>query len=141
MTQFKGVQRGIPYHLSAAKRRHGMSDWRPGRALLTGIAVLTAVGGYAMDMNRTHMYNPRWMPHAKFHDAQTMLMGTLLGVGSLVCLWRKGGDPDLQLALGAWLPACFWISQAGSILLPNTAVADPEYADAILHIGHIPVNR
>src|SRR5262245_4227608 len=50
-----------------------------GRWLLSGIAGLTAVSGYLADWNRTHLFNPRWPPHAKFHDAWSILLGTGLG--------------------------------------------------------------
>ena len=36
-----------------------------GRLLLTSVAVLTAVGGFLADWNRTHLLNPNWTPHAK----------------------------------------------------------------------------
>lgn len=45
-----------------------------GRILLALVAVVTSVGGYIADWNETHVYNPRWPPHAKFHNGQTMSM-------------------------------------------------------------------
>ena len=39
-----------------------------GRTILTLVAIVTAVGGYIADWNHTHVYNPRWPPHAKFHN-------------------------------------------------------------------------
>ncbi len=41
------------------------------------------------DWNATHIYNPLWPPHAKFHNAQTMTIAVLLGVSGLVFLWRR----------------------------------------------------
>ncbi len=52
---------------------------RKGRILLTSIAALTAVGGFLADWNKTHLFNKKWTPHAKFHDAMTILLGTTLG--------------------------------------------------------------
>ena len=54
-----------------------------GRRILSSAAALTAVGGFLADCNRTHLFNPDWPPHARFHDAQTILLGSLLGVGGL----------------------------------------------------------
>lgn len=45
-----------------------------GRTLLGLVGVTTSVGGYIADWNETHIYNPRWPPHAKFHNGQTMSM-------------------------------------------------------------------
>ncbi len=47
--------------------------------MLRALAALTAVGGFVVDWNRTHLFNPRWPPHARFHDAHTIALGSLLG--------------------------------------------------------------
>jgi len=49
-----------------------------GRSLLTANAVVVMLGGFIADMGKTHMRNPRWPPHAKFHNAQTIGLGALL---------------------------------------------------------------
>jgi hypothetical protein len=99
-----------------------------GRWILSSIAVLTALSPYVADMNKTHMYNPNWSPHAKYHDAQTMLLGSLLGISSLYFLWRKRGSQQLQLQVATLLASLFWLSQAGSIFFPGADFFDPEYA-------------
>jgi hypothetical protein len=45
-------------------------------SLVTIVAVLTSCLAYIFDCNETHVYNPNWPPHAKFHNAQTLLLGT-----------------------------------------------------------------
>jgi hypothetical protein len=54
-------------------------------ALFTLVSIVLAVSPYAADWNETHIYNPEWPPHAKFHDAQTMLLGTLLAGVFFTC--------------------------------------------------------
>lgn len=112
-----------------------------GRWLLTGIATLTATGGYLADWNRTHLFNPRWPPHAKFHDAWTVLLGTGLGGAAAWLLWRRGRDPKLELALGAGLPALYWAAQGGSFLLPNTAGMEAEFPDLLPKIAGVRLNE
>jgi hypothetical protein len=114
-----------------------MEHWQIGRRLLTGIAITTTVGGYLTDWNRTHLFNPHWTAHAKFHDAQTILQGSLSGSTALILLRQSRGDSDLQLQIATGVLALFWISMAGSILFPNTAQADPDFADLIPQIAGI----
>jgi hypothetical protein len=114
-----------------------MERWQIGRRLLMGTAITTIVGGYATDWNRTHLFNPRWTAHAKFHDAQTILLGTLAGGSALILLCRTAGERRVQLRVATWILTMFWLSMAGSILLPNTAQADPDFANLIPTIAGI----
>jgi hypothetical protein len=112
-----------------------------GRWLLSGIAGLTAVSGFVADWNRTHLYNARWPPHAKFHDAWTILLGAGLGGLAIHLLWRRGSDPELELALGAGLPALFWAGQGGSYLFPGTAGMESEFPGVLPRVAGIPLNE
>jgi hypothetical protein len=52
---------------------------------LVAFVCLLGVGGFIADFvvwetARQHMKNPAWPQHAKFHNAQTMLMGIGLGL-------------------------------------------------------------
>jgi hypothetical protein len=100
-----------------------------GKLILSLFAIFAGVGAYAADWNETHIYNPNWPPHAKFHNAQTMLMGTFLGLSSLFFLWRRQGTPRDNLDAGATLAALYYVTQSGSILFPGTAAIDPEFVD------------
>jgi len=114
-----------------------MECWQAGRWLLASAAITTTVGGYLTDWNRTHLFNPRWSPHAKFHDAQTILQGSAAGGSALILLLRTSGDQQQQLRVATWMLATFWLSMAGSILFPNTAQADPDFADLIPRVAGI----
>jgi len=92
--------------------------------LVTFVAVVTSFLAYVFDWNETHVFNPRWPPHAKFHNAQTLLLGSLLGLSSLLFLWR------FRFVNAAIITASlYWVSQLGSLAFPGTALADPEFRD------------
>ncbi len=108
-----------------------MKNLRIGAWIITLVAVVAIVGPFAADWNETHIYNPRWTPHAKFHNAQTMLLGVGLGVSALWFVWRRNGDRKSNLLAAVIFAALYWITQAGSITFPGTAFFDPEFAMAI----------
>ena len=109
-----------------------------GRRILSCVAALTAVGGFLADWNRTHLFNPEWPPHARFHDAQTILLGSLLGAGGLFFL-RRDGERDL--ALGALLPSLFWMGQAGSFLFPGAEGLEAEFPGKVPKVAGVWLNE
>lgn len=106
----------------------------PGRILITLAALWSAFGSYLFDWNETHIFNPAWPPHAKFHNAQTMLLGTVIGLLALAVLWLNKGDDKRRVMLALILSSFYWITQAGAALFPGTALVDPEFA----HPGQLP---
>lgn len=102
-----------------------MPEISTGRALLTVTSLTTMCGCYLADWNETHIHNPDWPPHAKFHNAQTMSFGAALGAVGLWALWghRRGGEHGLRLATGA--ASLYWITQMSALLYPDTKLADP----------------
>lgn len=113
-----------------------------GRILLTLVALTTSIGGYLADWNETHVFNPRWTPHAKFHNGQTMSMGMVLGLTTLYFLYRPkpqslfASAPAVQqtferdsLATGAWLASLYWITQLSALFYPGSKAMDPEFGD------------
>jgi hypothetical protein len=102
------------------------SRWTIGRLLISLVAVFTAVSPYLADWNVTHIYNPAWPPHAKFHNAQTMVLGTILGFLSIYCLWfRKGITKQQKLNEATVLASLYWLAQLPATFFPGTALTDP----------------
>ena len=107
------------------------------RLLVSFVAVVTMVSPYIADWNATHIHNPTWPPHAKFHNAQTMLLGLALGACALATVWRRSSDPRLHLRFAALFGALYWITQLGSITFPGTAYTDPGSGRGLL-FGLVP---
>ena len=96
-----------------------------GPCLLSLVAAVTIFGSFLADWNTTHIYNPNWPPHAKFHNGQTMAVGVLLGLAALFFTWRRRGDARTNLIAAALFDAFYWISQAMAFLFPGVAWTDP----------------
>jgi hypothetical protein len=84
---------------------------------VTIVAVITSLLAYVFDWNETHVFNPNWPPHAKFHNAQTLMLGPLSGVFSPWQLWHKH---DLHSSV--LTSSLYWIAQLGSLAFPGTAL-------------------
>jgi hypothetical protein len=95
-----------------------------GRALISLTSLVTAVGPYRADWNETHVYNPAWPPHAKFHNGQTMSLGLALGVTSLWQLWRAPSSRQ-GLDAGAVLASLYWVTQISALAYPGSRAVDP----------------
>lgn len=100
--------------------------WSIGKLLISLVAAFTAVSPYLADWNETHIYNPLWLPHAKFHNAQTMVLGAFLGLLALYCLWLRREIAERQkLNEAAILASLYWLAQLPAVFFPGTALTDP----------------
>ena len=108
-----------------------MRKLRIGAWIITLVAVFTIISPYVFDWNQTHIYNSHWTPHAKFHNAQTMLLAVVLGASALWFTWRPARDisaQKVQLRAAVVFAVAYWITQLGSVFFPGTALIDPEFA-------------
>ncbi|MET8867583.1 DUF6640 family protein [Nonomuraea sp. NPDC004580] len=100
------------------------------RILIIAVAVVTMAGAVLADLvipdlAAQHAFNPAWPPHAKFHDAQYMVMTVLLGLIGLVLALRPR---RATLVPAAAVLATPWLGMVGALLFPGTATYDPEFA-------------
>ncbi|MFI9554254.1 DUF6640 family protein [Nonomuraea endophytica] len=103
------------------------------RILIVAVAAITTAGAVLADLvipdlAAQHAFNPSWPPHAKFHDAQYMVMTVLLGLTGLVLALR---NTLLPAAAALSVP---WLGMVGALLFPGTATYDPEFADRTVFV-------
>ena len=80
---------------------------------------------------RTHLYNPNWPPHAKFHNCQTMLLGVSLGVISLFLLFAVRPLTFPVVLLAAVVGGVYFVAMLVIVpIFPGTDWVDPEFKDA-----------
>ncbi|KAE8363239.1 hypothetical protein BDV27DRAFT_146287 [Aspergillus caelatus] len=79
-----------------------------GPLLIALSSIVTASRGYLADWNGTHVFNPQWPAHAKYHNGQTMTTG-------------------LPLGLTAWLTALHLVAMLSGIVYPDSLPVDPEF--------------
>ncbi|KAI1472216.1 uncharacterized protein F4812DRAFT_3010 [Daldinia caldariorum] len=102
-----------------------------GRLLLTLDALGLCFGAIIADcFNETHLFNPRWRPHAKFHNAQTISLAIILSGLTLYYTWRRAKTLELHrefMIASAVMGSIYWIAGLLSILFPGTMAVDPEF--------------
>lgn len=108
-----------------------MSSHTWGRAILGFVIVTTVLIVAVADVfNATHLFNPEWPPHARFHNA--MQASTLLLV-SLVSAW---GLQRGRYEIAVIAPATFWPGLFMALPVPGTTV----YATQAMADAGIPIN-
>jgi hypothetical protein len=106
---------------------------RISRLILTGAAIGKILGTGRADLNRTHVFNPKWPPHARFHGVAGW--GTVAGsqLLTLWLLWRPAqqqGEYDLAVKTAALVPTISWVPFFLALCTPGAAVEDQP--------GHLP---
>jgi hypothetical protein len=103
------------------------------RWIIVFVAAITAIGGLGADWfiplgARQHLKNPAWKPHAKLHNAQGILMGFGQGVLAIGLLFIAPLNP-MTILLAALIASLYWDALMVSLIFPDTAWVDPEFAD------------
>lgn len=103
-----------------------------GKILLSISALGQMMGPFIADFNETHVKNPRWPPHARFHNGQTMSMGVALGLASLYYGFRSTENAKTKkdsLTTAAVFGTIYWITGLSAILYPGSKGTDPEFGE------------
>lgn len=101
-----------------------------GKILITIVGLLLICGTWLADYNATHVFKPNWPPHAKFHNGQTMFLGTFLGILTLAFLWTGflRTTATQKICIAAITASLYWLAQLGAYCIPGTALIDPDLA-------------
>ena len=114
---------------------------RISRLVLSGAAIGTMAGTARADLNTSHVFNPDWPPHARFHSVAGW--GSIAGsqLLALWLLWRPGrhaDDDEVATKIAALLPAIAWVPFFPALATPGTAVEDEP--GHLARVAGVPVN-
>ena len=94
------------------------------KILLTLACLPLSVGGWYFDAVRrppTHLFNPNWPPHARYHDACWLFAISLAVLGAWWLLWGTHEARGSRLAVrgAAFLPGLFYAAFLLALVVPG----------------------
>lgn len=109
-----------------------------GRILLTIALGSTLSGPIGADWNDTHVFNPSWPPHARFHSVVGLFVTTGFSLIGLWLLWRKSTDYLPQLTVAAAVPLLGWGMFFPAALVSGAGVED--HPGTLPRVAGLPLN-
>ena len=100
-----------------------MSQKKLAKILLSVLVVVSTLVSVVVDWNSSHVFNPDWHPHGRFHDV--MLLTLLVGLVPLLLwlLWRSSPEPEVAVKVTTAILILFWGSFYVNLLIPGTTPA------------------
>lgn len=94
-----------------------------GRLLLSLILCGTIAALIGFQWNSTHLFNPDWHPHARFHTVQ--LNGLIIAMSfiGLWLVWRHSPEPHIGIRVVLAALLFFWGGEFYALLVPGTSPA------------------
>ena len=95
-----------------------MSRKKLAKILLSVLVVVSTLVSVVVDWNASHVFNPEWHPHGRFHDV--MLLTLLVGFVPLLLwlLWRNSSEPEVAVKVTTAILVTFWGSFYINLLIP-----------------------
>ena len=107
---------------------------KSGRILITVTLIATMVLPILIHWNHTHVFNPTWPGHARFHVALGDCMMFSYSVLGLWLLWRQSPGRAVDVSVATLVPIIAWSSFFMASFLPDTGELQ------MPHIVGIPLN-
>jgi hypothetical protein len=110
--------------------------FQSGRIVLTVALAAGIIAFIAFQWNTTHVFNPKWHPHARFHAVQLGLFFITLSGIAFWLIWGSSISPHTAAWLAAAVPVVFWGGEFAALLVPGTDPSpDPEKPNTFPLLG------
>lgn len=116
------------------------NNW--GRVLITFVLLGDAIVSTFIDWNATHLFNPGWTPHARFHDASFLNLLCGISIVGIWLVWRQSKEPEVGVKVAALIPVIYriaffyitWVIPGTSL---NAGSEPPSYIGGIPIYGNV----
>ncbi|MEL6523058.1 MAG: DUF6640 family protein [Pseudomonadota bacterium] len=79
------------------------------KVFISAITVFYGLVPALADLNETHLFNPLWSEHARFHGAWFLAFGAGVASTALFLIWRRD-EVFVPIALGLMFAGGFWVA-------------------------------
>lgn len=91
-----------------------------GKWLMTvGIGIFTVIPPIVDILTPTHIFNPDWVPHARFHTMWAIISASSIGALALWILWRGPAQQSVRTHITGAIGACV----LGSFMLATATMS------------------
>ncbi len=91
-----------------------------GKWLMTvGIGIFTVIPPIVDILTPTHIFNPDWVPHARFHTMWAIISASSVGALALWFLWRGPAQQSVRTHIAGAIGACV----LGSFMLATATMS------------------
>ncbi len=112
--------------------------WKPGRLLVFFTVGSVMFAPLTADLNETHVFNPAWPPHARFHAMVMVLMSIGLTLTGWWLIWKRSSDHATCMTVAAIIPLLAWASFFPAALVPGAGLED--HPDSLPRVVGMPLN-
>jgi hypothetical protein len=79
-----------------------------GKCLLTFLLGVLPPINVIADWNQTHVFNPTWPPHARFHAAWGSVLAWSVVAIAIWLLWRRSTEPEVGAKVALLVQLAIW---------------------------------
>ncbi|MEL6203536.1 MAG: DUF6640 family protein [Pseudomonadota bacterium] len=79
------------------------------KAVVSAISLFYGFVPAFADLNETHLFNPLWSEHARFHGAWFLAFAAGVSLVALFLIWRRD-DVLIPIVLGLMFAGGFWVA-------------------------------
>ena len=94
-----------------------------GRLLMSFVLLASVAAVVGFQWNASHVFNPDWHPHGRFHVVQLASFFILMAALGLWLLWRRTLEPRVTMLVVAAVPVAFWSAEFFAMLVPGTGLS------------------
>ena len=100
---------------------------------VTAITIFYGLVPAIADLNETHLFNPLWSEHARFHGAWFLAFAAGIALVALYLIWVRD-DVFLPIAFGLIFVAGFWVATVFGPTYGGALVDENGYLQTVLGI-------